>query len=151
MNAVIQWRLRVLTIKTAQKVPSDVFIKSLVEEKIMFLANLGSKPCIYHPTQHGVMHVHTTSINFQQHEAWSKWFQIFPTKSQLHQNFKHRPGMSSTYRVRSTLSFGSFTTTALSLAGCGEMPCMACVVILTFPPSCFVKCLDLKPSNELII
>ena len=73
-------------------VPSGVFIKSLVEEKIMFLANLGAKPCISsNPNMVScmlVMQLLSTSYHIKKK---SKCFQIFPTKSQLHQNFKHCP------------------------------------------------------------
>ena len=73
--------------------PSGVFIKSLVEEKIMFLGKswrktwkISSNPnmvsCML------VMQLLSTSYHIKKK---SKCLQIFLTKSQLHQNFKHRP------------------------------------------------------------
>ena len=66
--------------------------------------------------QHGVMHVgHATSINFLPHKEKVKVLSDFSNQISASSKLQTLP-VSSTYRVRSTLSFGSFTTTALSLA-----------------------------------
>lgn len=66
--------------------------------------------------QHGVMHVgHATSINFLPHKEKVKVPSDFSNQISASSKLQTSP-VSSTYRVRSTLSFGSFTTTALSLA-----------------------------------
>ena len=66
--------------------------------------------------QHGVMHVgHATSINFLPHKEKVKVLSDFSNQISASSKLQTSP-VSSTYRVRSTLSFGSFTTTALSLA-----------------------------------
>lgn len=97
-------------------VPSGIFIKSLVEEKIMFLGESWRKTLHIIQPQHGVMHVgHATSINFLPHKEKVKVLSDFSNQISASSKLQTLP-VSSTYRVRSTLSFGSFTTTALSLA-----------------------------------